>query len=72
MLNHYKISFSNDGAFGPCYLSSAMTPIVRTDATTARCDMKFVTRQNLDPKAQSLSYMSVRYGVEQNKVGSVS
>ena len=40
----------------PCssYLSSAMAPMVRTDATTVRWDMKFVTRQNLEPNDQSL------------------
>ena len=36
------------------YLSSAMAPMVRTEATTERWDMKFVTRQNLEPKDQSL------------------
>ena len=37
-----------------CYLSSAMAPMVSTEATTARWDMKFVTRQNLEPNDQSL------------------
>ena len=36
------------------HLSSAMAPMVRTDATTVRWDMKFVTRQNLEPNDQSL------------------
>ena len=36
------------------YLSTAMAAIVNTAATIDMCVMKFVTRQNMAPKDQSL------------------